>query len=162
MKKTEDELKYLSVEAKVLILMISRSLKQDAEKRFKKIELSPLSFGVLCALGKKSSTVVQLSKKMMISPPTLIPIIDSLEKKGYVKRTINPKDRRMTPIILTEMGRKFKFNKIMDEDILVKSVLNLGKIKASVLTNLLEELLVSMVGIRKVDEIKQMCQENQK
>jgi DNA-binding MarR family transcriptional regulator len=148
----------------VLLHIIGRLSRQDTEKRLKKedFELSPLSFGVLCALRKNSCTVAQLSKKMMISPPTLIPIIDSLEIRGYLKRGINPQDRRKNPLILTEKSMKLstRMLKLSGEDNLIKNISKLGKNRAELLVKLLEELVESMSSRKKLDDIKAICREN--
>jgi DNA-binding MarR family transcriptional regulator len=162
--KPMDNIDFLSLEAKVLLHVISRLSRQDTEKRLKKenFEIKPLSFGVLCALRKKSCTIAQLSKKMMISSPTLIPIIDSLEKKGYLKRGVNPKDRRKNPLLLTEKSRKLsaRMLKLKGEDIMVMNISKLGKIRATLLVKLLEELVESMSSGKKLEDIKEICREN--
>jgi DNA-binding MarR family transcriptional regulator len=163
-EKTRDNIEFISLEAKVLLHIVSRMSRQDTEKRLKKenFDLKPLSFGVLCALRKRSCTIAQLSKRLMISPPTLIPIVDSLEKKGYLKRGINPNDRRKNPLILTEKSRKLssRMLKLSGEDNLIKNISKLGKIRASLLVNLLEELVESMSSKKKLDDIKAICREN--
>jgi DNA-binding MarR family transcriptional regulator len=163
-KRSTNNIEFISLETKVLLHIISRLSRQDTEKRLKKenFELRPLSFGVLCTLRKRSCTIAQLSKKMMISPPTLIPIVDSLEKNGYLKRGINPKDRRKNPLILTEKSRKLssRMLKLTGEDSLIKTISKLGKTRAGLLVKLLEELVESMSSRKKLDDIKAICREN--
>ncbi|MGE4519544.1 MAG: MarR family winged helix-turn-helix transcriptional regulator [Desulfobacteraceae bacterium] len=47
----------------------------------------------------------ELALKMGVTTGTLTVMIDTLEKKGFVKRTRNPEDRRSYVIMLTEKGR---------------------------------------------------------
>ena len=52
-------------------------------------------------------TISVLSKSVHLSMSTLVGVIDRLEEKGFVKRTRDIKDRRITFIDITEKGREF-------------------------------------------------------
>ena len=43
----------------------------------------------------------ELADKIGIETPSLVPIIDKMEKDGYVKRKLDPKDRRLKRIYTT-------------------------------------------------------------
>jgi len=45
-----------------------------------------------------------LAEKMYLRPPTVVGILDRLEKKGLVVRTHSTKDRRVVEVSLTELG----------------------------------------------------------
>jgi DNA-binding MarR family transcriptional regulator len=157
---------YLCHEIRVLIFIISKLNHSDIEKRLKseKVDISPLGFGVIKILNKKSQTLVQLSKMMMIAPPTLMPIIDSLEKKGYLIRGANPKDRRMNPLEVTGKSKRIisKMRLAKGNDSFSKSITKLGKMRASLLVKLLEEVVESMSSKKKKEEILFRCHEYKK
>ena len=48
-----------------------------------------------------------LAEKLALPKQTVCSILDNFEKKGYVKREINPKDKRNRLISLTKKGIKF-------------------------------------------------------
>ncbi|MCB9481210.1 MAG: MarR family transcriptional regulator [Desulfobacteraceae bacterium] len=57
-------------------------------------------------LGTSDSMKMKdLALKMGVTTGTLTVMIDTLENKGFVKRTKNPEDRRSYVIMLTEKGR---------------------------------------------------------
>lgn len=58
-------------------------------------------------LGANDSIKMKdLALKMGVTTGTLTVMVDNLEKKGLVKRTRNPEDRRSYVIVLTEKGRE--------------------------------------------------------
>jgi DNA-binding MarR family transcriptional regulator len=52
-------------------------------------------------------TISVLSKNVHLSSSTLVGIIDRLEEKGFVRRTRDTEDRRVTFIDITEKGKEF-------------------------------------------------------
>jgi DNA-binding MarR family transcriptional regulator len=48
----------------------------------------------------------ELSKKMYLRPSTITGIIDRLEKRGYVVRNRDQRDRRVVRILLTSKGKR--------------------------------------------------------
>ena len=53
-----------------------------------------------------SLTQGELSQMMYLHPSTMTGVIDRLEKKGYVLRDRNQKDRRVVKVVLTTEGEK--------------------------------------------------------
>jgi len=53
-------------------------------------------------------TSARLSQRTLLSPPSLVNIIDRLEKKGLVTRIRNADDRRQTFIVASEKGRQLQ------------------------------------------------------
>ena len=53
--------------------------------------------------GIKTSAI---SKKMGVAPPTIVPIIRSMEEAGYIQRNLSDKDRRVVLITITPSGLK--------------------------------------------------------
>jgi len=128
-----------------IIIKLSRS---DMEKRLKNkgLKISPLAFGVMRILSKERCTMVQLSERMMLCPATLVPVIDSLEKKGFIRRESDPKDRRINPLSVTEKGKKLisAILALSKEDIIVKSLKKMGNKKTTETIALLKELVKYM------------------
>ncbi len=58
----------------------------------------------------QSITCSALSEKMVLSPSRSSRIIDSLVKKGYLKRDTDDHDRRLTFLCLTKKGQKIKYD----------------------------------------------------
>lgn len=52
-----------------------------------------------------SSTQIELSREVRLSPPTLVGVIDRLEAKELVKRQRDTNDRRRIHLMLTDAGR---------------------------------------------------------
>jgi len=55
---------------------------------------------------KEGITQKQLADIMFVEAPTLVPIIDRMEKDGYLLRQLDPEDRRNNLIFLTEKAKK--------------------------------------------------------
>ena len=64
-----------------------------------------------------------LAEKLSIPKQTICSILDNFEKKGYIKREINQKDKRNRLISLTKKGLEFAKPIIEDLENLDKSVL---------------------------------------
>jgi MarR family transcriptional regulator, transcriptional regulator for hemolysin len=79
---------------------------QELRKKF------GITFGqwkVLIILANNAAGLTQreIADKLALEGPTLIPIIDKLEKDVFVIRKIDPRDRRINRILLTEKAHGF-------------------------------------------------------
>ncbi|MBA2268247.1 MAG: MarR family transcriptional regulator, partial [Nitrosopumilus sp.] len=77
---------------------------QELRKKF------GITFGqwkVLIILANNATGLTQkeIADKLALEGPTLIPIIDKLEKDAFANRKIDPRDRRINRIFLTEKAR---------------------------------------------------------
>ena len=155
---------YINYEIKVLLLFLQRIHTQKIEKLYKKanLNLSPLSGAVISLLTLKEETISQLSRKLIVSAPTLVPVIDSLESKKYIIRKKSPNDRRKNLLSLTEKGKKIalKIEEIRKNDPLVKSIGDLGPKKSADLVNLLRDIMEPIAGKKRIEEIERICKEN--
>ena len=63
---------------------------------------------ILTLLYKNCEPMTQneLSKELHLSKQTVTSVVDSLEKRGWVTRSIDPNDRRNRIVTLTESGRE--------------------------------------------------------
>jgi DNA-binding MarR family transcriptional regulator len=79
------------------------------EESFGKYGLNRGEVGVLAALRfagpKQQSSPTRLFKGLMLSSAGITSRLDRLEKRGYVKRSRHPEDRRGVLVELTESGR---------------------------------------------------------
>ena len=90
----------------------------------------------------ESARVVDIEKECAITHPTVLGLLDILEKKGFVSKVINPKDARSKLISLTEKSKEIQselegsVEKI--DDMLTSNLSNKEKEQ---LTKLLQKLL---------------------
>ena len=55
----------------------------------------------------ESMSPAQLATVTGLSRPSMTSVLDSLEKKGYIRRSMHPTDRRMVSVHITEQGKSF-------------------------------------------------------
>src|SRR5512141_838099 len=74
-------------------------------------DLSPASGLVLSIVADTESPLPphQIAGRLIISRATVTGLLDSLEKRGYVRRVPHASDRRMLLIELTESGRRVAY-----------------------------------------------------
>jgi MarR family transcriptional regulator for hemolysin len=105
------------------IKLTSKSLERafDVETRGK-YGLSSGQWKVIIALSIKNGLQQrELAKRIFVDSTTLVPIIDSLEKKELVERKPDPKDRRNNNIFLTPKSESLV-------EPIIESILHLRKI----------------------------------
>jgi DNA-binding MarR family transcriptional regulator len=70
--------------------------------------LSPATGLVLSILADSETSVSpnHIADRLIISRASVTSLLDSLEKRGYVKRQPHPSDRRMLLVELTDSGRQ--------------------------------------------------------
>lgn len=56
----------------------------------------------------KISRIVDIEKECAITHPTVLGLLDSLEKKGFVSKIVNPEDARSKLISLTEKAKDMR------------------------------------------------------
>ncbi|MEM8529862.1 MAG: MarR family transcriptional regulator [Chloroflexota bacterium] len=96
----------ITQEVYVLSAIITKHARQNIEQRLadQGVRIGPMQFGMLRLLRHGPQTISELSQTMLLSPATLVPAVDALEQAGLVERTKDPRDRRRTPLMLTESG----------------------------------------------------------
>ena len=72
--------------------------------------------------GKKNTTMKEISDYLRIKPSSATPVIDSLVKKGNLKRVKNSTDRRMLYITMTAKGNRNLQNKCKNIHKTIKNV----------------------------------------
>src|SRR3990170_1775937 len=71
-------------------------------------DLTPSSGLVLGILADAESHLPpnEIAERLILSRASVTSLLDSLERRGYVRRTPHPTDRRMLLIELTDVGRR--------------------------------------------------------
>jgi len=145
-----------SLEIRILTDMVARMSKRDVEKKLaaSQTNLSSLQHSVMRLLSCQGFTISELSRKLKYDPATLVQTVDTLEREGLVKRGHDPKDRRRTPLALTEHGLKTlaRIPRVNQEDALNQGLTRMGNEKAAQLLNLLRELAAYMTDDEKIIE----------
>ncbi len=130
---------------RTLIFMVSKSVMRDLDRRLDAsgAGVSGPQFGVMRLLSQESATITELGSRMMLSPATLVPVVDTLERKGFVQRGVDPKDRRRVPLQLTDAGAEVvtRVAVVNGPDSLAQGLSGLGDEKAQQLQALLIELV---------------------
>lgn len=96
-----------SHEIRMLTMLIGKISRQIIEQRFVQdgLELTMFQFVIMDMVKNDNITLTDISKRMGLDPSTLVPMVDSLVKKGFLKRERDPQDRRRYPLHLTERGQ---------------------------------------------------------
>lgn len=146
----DNDLALLSVEIRALLMFLSKLSMRDLEKRLATSGsgLTALQFGVMRVLCTHRHTLSELGRKMMLTPATLLPVIDTLESGGLIRRDQDPTDRRRTPITLTEKGHQALelLNQIDLDEFLIEGLQKMDPPKRETLRNLMRELAVHITG----------------
>jgi len=90
------------------IVSCGNLLMREASRLFKPLKLSPAQFNVLHLLhlrgdGLRPSDIAQ---SLVVDPASMTYLMDTLEKRGWIQRGDDPKDRRVYRILLTKAGRE--------------------------------------------------------
>ncbi len=143
-----EELYPMALQIRVLAGLVTKLARGDLERRLESrgLAVGALPFSVMRLLSQQEQTLSEVSRTMRLTPATLVPVVDALERKGLVKRGQDPRDRRRTPLSLTEQGTEaLAMVPLVDEDdALVGSLDRMGEEKGLQLLALLRELANQM------------------
>jgi DNA-binding MarR family transcriptional regulator len=147
------ELRRAALELHALARMLLRMARRDLEQHLEVLGagIGALAYRVARLLDEQESlTISELSQQLAVSPPTLVAIVDGLEKKGFVERGHDARDRRRTPLTLTAIGKTLiaQIPAVDEEDRLLQGLASLGIDKRRELVDLLRELTRAMSGDR--------------
>ena len=99
-----------SLSVVVRILALSKPLLRQAARALEPIELELWEYDVLSALRRQgrpfSLTATALARATGLSTGAMTNRIDGLESRGFVRRKMDPGDRRSVIVSLTSEGRK--------------------------------------------------------
>ena len=147
--ESDDDLRKAALELHSLARMLLRTARQDLERH---LELHEAGIGALAyrvarlLYAHEPLTITELGQQLGVSAPTLVAIVDSLEKKGIAARGRDSRDRRRTPLTLTVTGKAMiaQIPGVDEEDRLVQGLASLGTGRRRELLDLLRDLTVAM------------------
>ncbi|WP_459500946.1 MarR family winged helix-turn-helix transcriptional regulator [Bacillus sp. C1] len=108
--KLKDEREDVSQSLKLFIALsrVHRFVMDTTNKSIQSNGLNPTEFAVLELLYHKGSQPLQqIGERILIASGSITYVVDKLEKKGLVKRTPCPNDRRVIYAQLTGEGEEF-------------------------------------------------------
>jgi DNA-binding MarR family transcriptional regulator len=89
-----------------LVDLVAKKLTRLQRQQISGMELTPAQYSVLRLLWQRDGLQFnELASACCCSPPTITGVVDTLEKKGLVRRVSNPQDRRSLLLRLTDAGR---------------------------------------------------------
>lgn len=105
------------------------------------VDLTPVQFATLQALHRQPDIEqAQVAHNIAYDRATIGGVIDRLEQKGYIKRTVSPKDRRAKTVSLTTEGKEIYEQVFPEVDDLQNHILkNLDDEEKAQLTELLKK-----------------------
>ena len=105
------------------------------------LDLTYTQYITLLALWEKDHiTVKELGEKLYLDSGTLTPLLNKLEKKGYIIKNKSDKDGRELVVIVTNKGLELK-QKAIDVPPEIAKCVNLKKEEAIVFYQLLHKVL---------------------
>lgn len=98
---------------------------------------------VIEAIGRKEpQKMSQIAKEMHVTTGTLTKAVDSLEKKGYVKRRRTEQDKRVVNIVLTERGiHAYNHHERFHQEMIAFVLDHISEAESEVLRKALEKLM---------------------
>ena len=106
-----------------------------------KLDLTYTQYITLLALWEKDHiTVKELGEKLYLDSGTLTPLLNKLERKGYIIKNKSDKDGRELVVIVTDKGLELK-QKAIDVPPEIAKCVNLKKEEAIVFYQLLHKVL---------------------
>jgi len=141
----KQQLSATAEEIRILAAILTKESGKEMDRRLNEtgLGISGLQHGVLQILSRQDCTNSELSKMMMLTPATLVPVVDALEDKQLVQRGRDTKDRRRTPLTLTTRGREIlgRVPLSAKNELLVANLKEMGDKKTQQLIALLRELV---------------------
>lgn len=135
-------------EARILLSILARMSEHSLERHLatQEVPISGLQLGVMRSLMREEQTISDLSRIFVLDPSTLVPVVDSLERKQLILRRRDPNDRRRVPLTMTERGRQLvgSIPLLDDGDPLIQGLTALGKERTEAFLNQLRELMKTL------------------
>ncbi|MBM4763591.1 MarR family transcriptional regulator [Bacillus sp. B15-48] len=94
-------------ESYLLLMKTSKDIQERIKQELVKDKLNITEFSVLEVLYLKGiQTINQIGDSILISSSSMTYVIDKLEKRGLLKRSACPDDRRAIHVNLTDLGKE--------------------------------------------------------
>src|SRR5258708_11073311 len=137
-----------------LTTLIVRAAARDLDQRLtaQGAVVTGLRYSVLRLLADQPRTISELSRSLLLSATTLVPVVDALERAGFMVREKDRKDGRRSPLVLTTQGQEMvaRISLVDDDDALRQSIERLGAAKSQQLVTLLQELALLLSADEKL------------
>ena len=113
--KLQDEIKqakpFESLESEVFLNLMrtADALSRGSEEILKLVGLSPTQFNVLRILrgaGEHGLCCREVAERMITRDPDITRLVDRLERRGFLARSRDRRDRRVITVRITEAGKK--------------------------------------------------------
>jgi DNA-binding MarR family transcriptional regulator len=97
----------LAAESAQLLLAIGTALRQRTEARYWRLGLSPAVARALIELDVPHPLPARdLAERLACDRSNVVGLIDKLEEAGLVRRQVDPADRRIKTLVVTDAGRR--------------------------------------------------------
>lgn len=145
-------------EIQALVSIAAKAILSSMEKRLaaEHLGITSLQFAILQNIFHQGPlTITEISRVRLLDPSTLVPAADALERAGLARRVKDPKDRRRTPLEITQAGRDLltRIPVLMEEDALARSLTNIGEEDQQQLQRLLRALVGQLIGETELQHI---------
>ncbi|MBY9064735.1 MarR family transcriptional regulator [Sphingomonas yunnanensis] len=90
-----------------LLIPLARSYRRHLDRELADLSLSHSSALAVMLLGRMEDGVRQgaLAEQLGVEPPTVVPMLDQIERAGLAARRPDPADKRAKTLHLTDAGR---------------------------------------------------------
>ncbi len=106
-EQTDDDQTRRALRLFTVLMRASQTVAAHARRDISRHGLTPSEFGVLELLLHKGPTPLgAVGQKILLTTGSVTHVIDTLEKKGLVRRVACPSDRRVLYADLTDQGRE--------------------------------------------------------
>jgi DNA-binding MarR family transcriptional regulator len=124
------------------INVMAGKLKNELNRTFSNYEITAEQWAVLNRLWDEDGiTQKELAERTAKDQPNTGRILEKLEKKGFVSRHSNSKDRRILLVVLTPKGRQFREEMIAGaEEVLQRARKDITDDKLEVLKKILQKM----------------------
>ncbi|MCR2829372.1 MarR family transcriptional regulator [Acidithiobacillus ferrooxidans] len=85
----------------------ARAWRHALDRRLKSLGLSQASWMSIAFLARAKTPLTQseLAHRLLVEGPTVVAMVDRLQRAGLVRREIAPEDRRVRRVLLTPEGQ---------------------------------------------------------
>ncbi len=101
-----------------LLTTAQHTVFQYLNAKLSQYDVTPSQYGVLSCLWQKGyATPKQISEILCLETSTISGVLDRMQKKGLIDRTMDREDRREVRVMATEKGKALQepISKIIDE-----------------------------------------------
>ncbi|MBW6527016.1 MarR family transcriptional regulator [Sphingomonas sp. RHCKR7] len=90
-----------------LLVPLARTYRRHLDRGLAELSLSHSSALAVMLLGRMEDGVRQgaLAEQLGVEPPTVVPMLDQIERAGLAERRVDPADKRARTLHLTAAGR---------------------------------------------------------